>query len=325
MIYGNILYKWLWHDKGTFKRLLYIFIPFILLAVFIFILLNNGVLINKQDQSNVKYFGIFDDLTNSFVLIYQMFFIYFASAKFLSYIGKKMREFEARRIDDNFNFQKSIKILRVVTLIVSIFVGFVAGAFFIVNAYHASESKNMIVYWYSCIGAGIWYYGLLICYVLSMSIHFFLSIIVYMFIICSYRKRIKTNDDKTIDILKILKSLKSSCTLCVFFGIYSLISVATVFLSDYRASKNYEVEFALAGYSGGIILIISLFLAALYFGSIYIARYYIIYYYSDPLMIFDKQKFPLNIDYTKFLVFIVTTILPTIVPWLQTLLKYLLK
>ncbi len=266
MFYGNTLYNWLWHDKGTCRRMIYIFIPFILLAIFIIILLNSDAIIhelnNTQIQKNVKYFGIFDDLTNSFVLVYQLFFIYFASGKFLSYIGGRMREFENIRVNNYKKLQKTVQLLRVWTLIGSIIIGFASGIFFITNAYHVSESQN-IVYWYSLVGVGIWYYGLLICFVLSMSVHFFISIIIYMFTICSYRKKGVTTKDteKTKDIFNILKS---SCTLCVFFGIYSMISVATAFLSDYRATTKYNVEFALAGYSGGIILIIAMFLAALF-------------------------------------------------------------
>ena len=323
--YGNIFYKLLWHDKSTIQRLIFVFIPFVLIAGFIIILINTDALAYELRPEDIKsgikyYYGIFDDLTNSFVLVYQLFFIYFASGKFLSYIGDNMRSFENHSVQQKESVQTAAKGCRIVTLVLAVIIGVGAGTFFIINASTAAHAQSKLIYWYSKIGAGIWYYGFLICFTLSMSTHFFLSIIMDMFLICSYKKRglIKDSGEKSAE---SLKDLKSCCTLGVFFGFYSLISVATVFYSDIRAFNKFEVDFGLAGYSGGIVLVVTIFLATLYFGTIYIARYYMVHNYAADLEIeFEKPEGLSDIDISKVLVFIVTTVLPAITPLLQSML-----
>lgn len=322
--YGNIFYKLLWHDKNTFRKMIFVFIPFLLISILIIVLMNSDVftfkLSDDQIKSGVKYFGIFDDLTNSFVLVYQLFFIYFASGKFLSYLGNHMRYFETQSMSDSHVAQKTAKGWRIAVLIFSLIVGVGAGTYFILNAHFASLAHPQVIYWYSRVGTGIVYFGALICFTLSMSTHFFSSIIVYMFLICRYRKR-NFKESTEQEESERLKEIKSCCTLSMFFGFYSLISVATVFYSDIRAAGNYNVDFGLAGYSGGIVLIVTIFLATLYFGSIYIARYYIVNDYAKKVkMEKDDTEFPFNIDIGKVLVFIVSTVLPAITPWLQSML-----
>lgn len=323
--YGNVFYKLLWHDKNTIQRLIFVFIPFVLIAGFIIILINTDALTYKLSPEDIKsgikyYFGIFDDLTNSFVLVYQLFFIYFASGKFLSFLGDNMRNFENHSVQQKKSVETSAKGCRIVTLVLAVIVGVGAGTFFIINASTAAQAQPKLIYWYSRIGAGIWYYGFLICFTLSMSTHFFLSIIMDMFLICSYKKRglVKDSGEKSAE---SMKALKSCCTLGVFFGFYSLISVATVFFSDIRAFNKFEVDFGLAGYSGGIVLVVTIFLATLYYGLIYIARYYMVHDYAAELNIrFENSDLPFNFDISKVLVFIVTTVLPAITPLLQSML-----
>ena len=192
--YGNIFYKLLWHDKSTIQKLIFVFIPFVLIAGFIIILINTDALTYKLSPDDIKsgikyYFGIFDDLTNSFVLVYQLFFIYFASGKFLSYFGDNMRSFESHSVQQTESVRTAAKGCRIVTLVLAIIIGVGAGTFFIINASNAAHVQTKLIYWYSRIGAGIWYYGFLICFTLSMSTHFFLSIIMDMFLICRDLKK----------------------------------------------------------------------------------------------------------------------------------------
>ena len=311
--------------------MLYISIPFALFICYLMILITSGVLPLTEPPVPLKegmlYYSFFYDLTNSFVLPYLLFFIYFVSGKFISYLKDRIRAFEERYVTRG---AKPLKRSFISSLII-LFVALIAGAFsstlFIDNAAaQVGAHAGVMVYWYAFIGDfEMLYYRFLIFYVFSKSVHFFLSCLLDMFILCSYKKRFTCNVSKfshsvVASAEELFKDLRSCFLFEFFFGVYYLIAVATVFYSDYRAYTLFKVDFALAGASAWYVLILTIILGTVYFGGVYVTRVGCIEDYERPLGICLKNnnKPPFSIDIGKILVFLVTTVLPAVTPLLQS-------
>lgn len=330
--YGNLFYQLLWRRHNVVLRMLYILIPFCLFGCYLMMLITSGVLpLTKSPvplPDGVEYYSFFFDLTNSFVLPYLLFFIYFTSGKYISYLKDRLREFEELYIRRDGLPLRRGAITALIIIVVSVVVGAVASQLFISNAVSvSSERSGEMIYWYYFISDGwLLFYRFLIFYVFSKSVHFFLSSLVDMFILCSYKKRFNRNlpdfkgNKPNVKEKSLFKDLRSCFMLEFFFGFYYLIAIATVFYSDIRAYKYFDVDFALAGQSAWYILLLTIFLSVLYFGGVYIARVSSIEDYERPLgiKINSGKSFPHNIDIGKILVFVVTTVLPAVTPLLQS-------
>lgn len=249
----GILYSLLW-TGSLVKKVLFIFIPFFLIATLVLLL----------DHEDALYIiGAHDflsDYTNNFTLFYIFIFIYFVHGLYLPFFYNEVNSIQSN--DGNSIQSEKNKLSKYGALIVSLFIGIFFSCKFIVGGINASDDG-----WYSRLNTAQYiYYTILTCYTWCTSIHLFLTILIE----CHTLYNGLPGED--LDIYHIdnrcgLKGLYNSLSAAMGFGIYFLIAVSVIIYSDYNAKSKFGIE--LLAYKWQVpIIIIALLLASLYYSVI---------------------------------------------------------
>jgi len=288
--YGNFTYQVFWHNKGVFAKLAYISIPFVLALVYCIMLISCNVFGIKGD----KVFGVFEDLSNSFVLIYILFFIYFAHGKFQSMMAERLCYFQEFSKKD---CKTGLYRARTSMTAVSVLLATTATVLFM--SLSEVKSSNGSLYWLDKLNCQ-WkmYYSAMILITWYLTINLFLQnsvnlLGVYKVFKFGFKSFNYTDKETRYNAAKLYNCF----LLSGFFGIYYLIALFTIYYSDYRAQKVYGFSFALSGINGIWIVAIALFCCAVYFSFIVISRQAFMNSVKDQIREFRKSKSKDNTEY----------------------------
>ncbi len=266
--YGNFAYQLFWHNKGVVEKLVYIAIPFVLALVYCIMLIVCNVF-NIREGHPDEVYGVFEDLTNSFVLIYILFFIYFAHGKFQSMMAERLRYFQNV---SNSSCLIGLYRARAILTGLSVLIAVIATVLFIGLA--EVKSSTGCCYWLNQLNCQ-WkmYYSAMIFITWYMTANLFLQNSANLLGVYRVFKSGFEQFDYTDKNIRYNAAKLYNCFLLSgFFGVYYLIALFTMYYSDYRAQDTYGFSFALSGSKGIWLIAIALFICAIYFSFIVISR-----------------------------------------------------
>ena len=252
------LYKKLWENKkrSMLKKIIYIIIPWILLAILYSIIFLQGA------GTIEGGYGFWLDKTNVFVLPYMFLFSYYIGGWNSTYLNRNIRFF-INKIEDINDKNRCEKILKSIdkkkTIINWVSAFFVLFGLWFVHIADLNETNN----WYSLLSESqLNYYRFFVIATWYVSANVLFDTIVSarkIYRISHFRPKIDiANSDNCAGLSKIFTQLFWNVGLAFYF----VVSVAIIIYSDFTAYK-YNVENAFYKYPVLIIPIVLLLI--LYF------------------------------------------------------------
>lgn len=222
--------------------------------------------INKPGQ---KIYSFFDDYANTFVIFGVFFFVYFARGLFTVYMERQIDSFKKYVSEEITNkIANKRNLAQLIIKIGSIAIMLFSGSFLI------TAKKQGDLNWYYYFGNGrLVFFCFLIMYCWVLTANLFITIIYHNYCLTEYLKQPLNsidyyNADKCFGTKKIIRSLAAS----LGFGIYFLMHIAVLALSDYRALTIFHLELGFYKNWKAILLFV-IAVAALYFTSVICAYF----------------------------------------------------
>lgn len=263
VVLGNLFYYGLWKDKSAILKTLYVLIPVNIMSLFIYMLIVSGF----GHVEGINGYGFLDDYANKYVVFGAFGFAYFASGLFIPHMRQQIENLlknVSYEVREKIGYHKEkveygIEVASVVIMGLS--------ALFISVAYSQGE-KN----WYSCLPKlGFAFYVLLVVWCWRMTTKLFLLIIYYNYcLIECFKYPLENIDYYNRDKCLGYKKLMQTIAMCLGFGIYFLVLVGIISLSDYRAYTEFHQELGFYKYRGVLIFLIPT-MATVYCVSIVLA------------------------------------------------------
>lgn len=216
-------------DYYIWSKVLYILMPFVLVALLIWCLLADGVLIDNADVN----FSFLRDVSNSIGIPILMIVAFFVSGAYLEYTCNVFNDFS--QVEKG-TFTKRVQIVQIIAN-----VGWLAGIPFVIQAFSNGEG-----FWMCHIS---WFPTFLI-YLVNLGLTWYCSLLIAfteVYICCQYMKLFFSNANS--DLEKIFdmfpqKVQESAFVLAVnvVLGIYYVMGTLLFLLNDYSSHVHYDLD-----------------------------------------------------------------------------------
>ena len=251
------LYKQLWKNKkrSMLKKIVYIIIPWFLLAILYSIIYVHGA-------GEVKGgYGFWQDKTNMFVLPYMFLFSYYVGGRNPSYLKESIISyFEKLRTDEDKKVCKkkinNIDLIKTIGHALAIIISIIGAGYFIYKA-----SLNGDLNWYSKLNRWqMGYYSLFVFSTWYMSLNLLIDTVctsIKVYKISIYKPEIQLDHlDRCGGIANVFTALSWNIGL----AIYLLLSIILIFVSDFDAVKiNIYNALAVHPQIGVIVIVAAIF------------------------------------------------------------------
>lgn len=264
MLINGLLYEKLW--KGNMlRKIIYIFIPFLLIIVFDLMLFLRNVF--TLDYGH----GFLEDYSNCYTLSYVFIFMYFVHGLFLPFFEEKVSILCNQLGYSQEAFNKQLKKIKTVIFLMALIASLIEIPFITLphTEHFPSWSSDLEI-------IELLYYGALIYFAWFMSIRLFvcissLAVTTYKYLDNKDKRGNFNFDFFNSDKKCGLKGLFNSLSASMGFGIYFIIAIGMILYSDYKVFENYN--FMLLAYKyNWVIIIITVILCVIYY-SIFIITY----------------------------------------------------